>query len=78
MYHLKTLAKSPVLKHELAKVLPVAASLTQTRNYADHQIPDRLRDVPTAKGMQMQHRKSALYNTYTCRHFRCGHFIFGH
>lgn len=50
MYHLKTLAKSPVIKTELAKVLPVATSLTQTRNYADHQIPERLLDVPTAKG----------------------------
>lgn len=50
MYHLKTLAKSPVVKYELAKVLPVATNLTQVRNYADHQIPERLRDVPTAKG----------------------------
>lgn len=50
MFHLKTLAKSPALKQELTKILPVAVNLTQTRNYADHQIPERLRDVPTAKG----------------------------
>lgn len=54
MFHLKTLAKSPVIKYELAKVLPVANNLVQARNYADHQIPDRLRDVATAKGKRVK------------------------
>lgn len=49
MFHLKTLAKSPVVKYELAKVLPAATNLAQSRNYADHQIPERLRSVPSAK-----------------------------
>lgn len=78
MYHLKTLAKSPVIKNELAKVLPVAASLTQTRNYADHQIPDRLRDVPTAKGMQCTIGFIYHINEIVVDISRCGHFMFGH
>jgi glutamate dehydrogenase (NAD(P)+) len=50
MFHLKTLAKSVVAKQELAalvKTLPVVAA--QSRSYADHQIPDRLKEVPVAK-----------------------------
>ncbi|EDW16353.1 glutamate dehydrogenase, mitochondrial isoform X1 [Drosophila mojavensis] len=48
MYHLKSLARQGAMRqHELtalAKALPTA--VLQTRNY---QIPDRLKDVPTAK-----------------------------
>ncbi|XP_023169219.1 glutamate dehydrogenase, mitochondrial isoform X1 [Drosophila hydei] len=48
MYHLKSLARQGAMhQHELtalAKALPTA--VLQTRNY---QIPDRLKDVPTAK-----------------------------
>lgn len=52
MFHLKTLAKSAVAKQEVAGILAKAAlpgSVSATRHYADHQIPDRLLDVPTAK-----------------------------
>lgn len=53
MYHLKKFANSPAIKQELtasiSKILPVTA--TFSRNYADHQIPDRLKDVPNAKGL---------------------------
>lgn len=52
MYHLKTLVKNPAIKQELSasisKILPI--TFTSTRGYADHQIPERLKDVPTAKG----------------------------
>lgn len=54
MFHLKSLAKTALVKQEVAglvvKALPNAVvSVQSARNYADHQIPDRLRDVPTAK-----------------------------
>lgn len=50
MFHLKTLVRSAGLKQAadvsvFARNLPAAL---QTRGFADHQIPDRLRDVPTA------------------------------
>lgn len=52
MYHLKRFASNPIIKQELSanitKILPVAVSFN--RNYAGHQIPDRLKDVATAKG----------------------------
>ena len=55
MYHLKSLARSALAKQDVAatlvKILPAAANLAQTRSYADHQIPDRLIDVPTARGI---------------------------
>ncbi|EDV94440.1 glutamate dehydrogenase, mitochondrial isoform X1 [Drosophila grimshawi] len=48
MYHLKSLARQGAMRQQeltaLAKALPTA--VLQTRNY---QIPDRLKDVPTAK-----------------------------
>ncbi|XP_037050671.1 glutamate dehydrogenase, mitochondrial isoform X1 [Bradysia coprophila] len=51
MFHLKSLAKNAVIKQEVsalvAKALP-AGIVSQSRHYADHQIPERLRDVPTA------------------------------
>lgn len=52
MFHLKSLAKTALCKQEVAglvvKALP-GAVVQSTRHYADHQIPERLRDVPTAK-----------------------------
>lgn len=47
MFHVKSLAKTLTpLKNDggLLKVLPAALN---SRNYAEHQIPDRLKDVPT-------------------------------
>lgn len=49
MFHLKSLAKNPIVRQELATLVratPIA--VTQSRNYSDHQIPDRLKDVATA------------------------------
>lgn len=51
MYHLKTLARSavkPELTTLVSKALPAAVSSQAARAYSDYQIPDRLRDVPTA------------------------------
>lgn len=51
MYHLKTIASrtaSIAVKQQFANVAP--ATLISSRNYADHQIPERLKDVATAKG----------------------------
>ncbi|XP_033233189.1 putative fatty acyl-CoA reductase CG5065 [Drosophila pseudoobscura] len=52
MYHLKSLARQGAMRQQelttLVKALPTAA--LQARGYAtEHQIPDRLKDVPTAK-----------------------------
>ncbi|XP_030369402.1 glutamate dehydrogenase, mitochondrial isoform X2 [Scaptodrosophila lebanonensis] len=52
MYHLKSLARQGAIRQQelttLVKALPTA--VLQTRGYtAEHQIPDRLKDVPTAK-----------------------------
>lgn len=50
MYHLKNLARQAAVRQDVAtlvKALPTAA--LQARGYADYQIPDRLKDVPTAK-----------------------------
>ena len=51
MYHLKNLARTAGNRQQelttLVKALPTA--VLQSRGYAEHQIPDRLRDVPTAK-----------------------------
>ena len=46
MYSLKNIIKSPLVNKELTKVLPIA--LSNQRNISGHQIPDRLKDVPTA------------------------------
>lgn len=51
MYYLKTIvSRSATIaaKQQLVKVAPV--TLVSNRNYADHQIPDRLKDVGTARG----------------------------
>ncbi|EDW80581.1 uncharacterized protein Dwil_GK11603, isoform A [Drosophila willistoni] len=53
MYHLKSLARQGAMRQQelttLAKALPTAV-LHSSRGYAtEHQIPDRLKDVPTAK-----------------------------
>lgn len=45
MYCLKNVAKSSLVKNELAKVLPLA--VVGSRGYSGHQIPDRLKTVPT-------------------------------
>lgn len=47
MFHLTKIVKTPIVNKELAKILPVAMSL-QSRNYSDHQIPERLQHIPTA------------------------------
>jgi glutamate dehydrogenase (NAD(P)+) len=47
MYALKNVVKSPLVSKELTKVLPVA--LSNQRNSSGHQIPERLKDVPTAE-----------------------------
>lgn len=47
MFHVKSIAKALVpIKTDggLLKVLPAALN---SRNYGDHQIPDRLKDIPT-------------------------------
>lgn len=52
MFHLKSISKTLAPSKHAAnydiflKVLPTA--VPQSRSYGDHQIPDRLRDVPTA------------------------------
>lgn len=49
MFHLKNIAKSPLVNKELTRVLPVALSnQQQLRGYSGHQIPERLQHVPTA------------------------------
>ncbi|XP_055618894.1 glutamate dehydrogenase, mitochondrial isoform X1 [Toxorhynchites rutilus septentrionalis] len=53
MFHLKTIAKSAALKQEvstLVKAVTATASVTQQphRNYSEHQIPERLKNVATA------------------------------
>lgn len=50
MYQLKNLARQAAIRQQevatLVKALPVAL---QTRGYAEYLIPERLKDVPTAK-----------------------------
>lgn len=51
MYHLKSIvSRSAAIasKQQLAKFVP--ATVLPSRNYADHQIPERLLSVATAKG----------------------------
>lgn len=56
MFHLSRITRSVALKKiqgadvvqgAIARAIPAAASI-QCRGYADHQIPERLQDVPTA------------------------------
>lgn len=51
MFHLKTIVKSAVVKPELvglvSRSVPVVS--VQSRSFTDHQIPERLKDVPVAK-----------------------------
>jgi len=51
MFHLKTLVKTAVARQELAILAgrSAIACSQQQRAYSDHQIPERLKDVPTAK-----------------------------
>lgn len=50
MFHLKALPKglAPLKSCELGTLLKVLPSAVQSRSYADHKIPDRLKDVPTS------------------------------
>ncbi|XP_031338059.1 glutamate dehydrogenase, mitochondrial [Photinus pyralis] len=49
MFHLKTIPRSltPAKSNEIKAALKMLPSVFQTRNYADHKIPDRLKDIPT-------------------------------
>ncbi|KAM7364279.1 glutamate dehydrogenase, mitochondrial isoform 1-T1 [Cochliomyia hominivorax] len=50
MYHLKNIARQAAVRQDVAtlvKALPTAA--LQARGYSEYQIPERLKDVPTAK-----------------------------
>lgn len=50
MFHLKIIPRSltPVKKCcEINTAMKMLPSVLQTRNYADHKIPDRLKDIPT-------------------------------
>lgn len=52
MFHLKTIVSrsaSIAAKQQLIKAASI--SVVSNRNYADHQIPERLKDVAVAKGM---------------------------
>ncbi|XP_053670931.1 glutamate dehydrogenase, mitochondrial isoform X6 [Anopheles nili] len=46
MYHLKTIAKNATIKQEVATLVKAVAA--SQRTYAEHQIPERLKDVSTA------------------------------
>uniref|UniRef100_A0A182IW02 glutamate dehydrogenase [NAD(P)(+)] n=2 Tax=Endopterygota TaxID=33392 RepID=A0A182IW02_ANOAO len=56
MYHLKTIAKSATIRQEVATLVKAAAVAAQQpalqqqpmRTYAEHQIPERLKDVSTS------------------------------
>lgn len=51
MYRLKSIvSRSAAIasKQQLSKFVPI--TFLPSRNYAEHQIPERLRDVATAKG----------------------------
>lgn len=52
MFHLKTIVKSAVAKPELAGLVGRSAAVAvqqQQRTYVDHQIPERLKGIPTDK-----------------------------
>lgn len=52
MFHLKKLGTNVVVKQDVAALMAKAvmtASVTKSRSYGDHQIPDRLKDIATAK-----------------------------
>lgn len=51
MFHLKTIAKTAVAKQELATLVgrTTVAMSQQQRGFAEHQIPERLKMVPTDK-----------------------------
>ena len=48
MYHLKNIAKSPLVNKELSRALPAVLSTQQCRGYTGHQVPERLQHIPTA------------------------------
>uniref|UniRef100_A0A1B0CNN8 Glutamate/phenylalanine/leucine/valine/L-tryptophan dehydrogenase dimerisation domain-containing protein n=1 Tax=Lutzomyia longipalpis TaxID=7200 RepID=A0A1B0CNN8_LUTLO len=51
MFHLRSIARHPVVRNEFAAVAKRApvACWQVNRGYADHQIPERLKDVGSAK-----------------------------
>lgn len=56
MYGLKSIVSrcaTVATKQQLSKLIPV--TILPSRNYADHQIPERLKDVASAKGLQLQY-----------------------
>lgn len=62
MYALKNVVKAPLVKKEMSKVLPIA--FTNQRNLSGHQIPDRLKDVPTATNPKFFDMVSLNKNNY--------------
>ena len=65
MLFIKNIAKAPVLKKELTKVLPLAINNhQQNRGYAGHKIPDRLEHIPTALNPKFFDMLSTPLNTY--------------
>lgn len=63
MYCLKNVVKSSLVSKELTKVLPLAA--IASRGYSGHQIPDRLKSVPTdtnPKFFDMVSKRKKLFN----------------
>lgn len=58
MFHLKKLARpggalkqvpASEIQSVLARAVPAASTTQTSRNYADHQIPDRLKDIPISE-----------------------------
>lgn len=61
MFHLKSIVSrsaAVATKQPLAKFVPV--TILPSRNYADHQIPERLQSVATAKGF-LSHLKKNVF-----------------
>lgn len=50
MFHIKSIAKTLVpIKNDVGGLLKVLPTALNSRNYGDHQIPDRLKEVPVAE-----------------------------
>ena len=52
MFHLKRLARpagATEIQNVLVRAVPASTTLQTNRGYADHQIPDRLKDIPTSE-----------------------------
>lgn len=83
MYHLKSIVSRSAAfatKQQLSKFIPV--TVLPSRNYADHQIPERLKDVAAAKGLYRIHSKHlhhsqlsiAFFGLFCCAAEECEHF----